>query len=162
MTLLEVIHAIEDAAAVQPSVAMIVREDVLRLNSYADTRYGCFVWTQGRHRVDTTTPDFIRYAFTLFYIDRLRNDLANQAEVQSVGIETIRNVLAMLRDRGIDPETYEFQSFNQRFTDECAGVYCSVVFLVDAGSVCAETGDGTASVPGGWEHAAADVIIRKY
>ena len=162
MTLLEVIHAIEDAAAVQPSVAMIIREDVLRLNSYADARYGAFVWTQGRHRVDTTTPDFIRYSFTLFYIDRLRNDIANQAEVQSVGIETIRNVLAILRDAGIDPETYEFQAFNQRFTDECAGVYCSVVLLVDAGSVCAETGDGGLRGPDGWEEAAPDVIIRKF
>ena len=85
MTLLEVIRAIEDAAAHQPSVVMIIENDVLRLNSYADARYGAFVWTQGRHRTDPTNPDWIRYSFTLFYIDRLRNDIANQVEVQSVG-----------------------------------------------------------------------------
>ena len=161
MTLLEIIRAIEDAAAMQPSVAMIVEEDVLRLNSYADARYGAFVWTQGRHRA-TAGDDFTRYSFTLFYIDRLRNDIANQVEVQSVGMDTLRNVLEILRERGIEPETYEFQPFNQRFADECAGVYCSVIFVVENGSACAETDDGGFRAPDGWEAAAADVIIRKF
>lgn len=162
MTLLEVIRTIEDAAARQPSVAMIVENDVFRLNSYADARYGVFAWVQGRHRVDSMTPDFIRYSFTFFYVDRLRNDIANQVEVQSVGIETIQNVLRVLRDAGLDPETYEFQAFNQRFADECAGVYCSVVLLAEAGSDCAETSDGGFRGPDGWEQAAEDVIIRKF
>ena len=162
MTLLEVIRTIEDAAARQPSVSMIVENDVFRLNSYADARYGVFAWVQGRHRVDSMTPDFIRYSFTFFYVDRLRNDIANQVEVQSVGIETIQNVLRVLRDAGLDPETYEFQAFNQRFADECAGVFCSVVLLTDTGSECAETGDGGLRGDDGWEHAAPDVIIRKF
>lgn len=162
MTLVEVIRAIEDAAAVQPAVAMIVENDVFRLNSYADARYGVFAWTQGRHRVDSMTPDWIRYNFTFFYVDRLRNDIANQVEVQSVGIEVIRNVLAILRERGIDAESAEFQTFNQRFSDECAGVYCSTVLLVDAGGDCAETEDGGIYGPDGWEHLAADVIVRKF
>jgi hypothetical protein len=163
MTLLEVIKAIEDAAARQPSVAMIVENDIFRLNSYADARYGVFAWTQGRHRVDPlTTPDFIRYNFTFFYVDRLRNDKANQVEVQSVGIETIQNVLRTLRDAGLDPETYEFTTFNQRFADECAGVFCSVILLTDTGSACAETEDGGFRGPDGWEQAAPDVIIRKF
>lgn len=162
MTLLEVIRAIEDAAAHQPSVSMIIENDVLRLNSYADARYGAFVWTQGRHRTDPTTPDWIRYSFTLFYIDRLRNDIANQVEVQSVGMETLQNVLAILRDAGIEPETAEFQTFNQRFVDECAGVYCSVVLLAEAGAYCAEASDGGMRGPDGWEQAAEDVIIRKF
>lgn len=162
MTLLEVIRAIEDAAARQPSVAMIVENDIFRLNSYADARYGVFAWVQGRHRVDPLTPDWMRFSFTLYYVDRLRNDIANQVEVQSVGIETLRNVLAILRDAGVEPETYEFQPFNQRFADECAGVFCSVTLLVEADSVCAETEDGGFRGPDGWEQAAADVIIRKF
>ena len=162
MTLLEVIRAIESAAAMQPAVSMIVENDVFRLNSYADARYGVFAWTQGRHRVDALTPDWMRYSFTFFYVDRLRNDIANQAEVQSVGIEVLRNVLRILRDRGIEPESYEFQTFNQRFSDECAGVYCSAVLLVDAGSICADDGSDDPFAPDGWEELAADVIIRKF
>lgn len=162
MTLLETIRRIEDAAAMQPCVAMIVENDVFRLNSYADARYGVFAWTQGRHRVDPATPDFIRYSFTFFYVDRLRNDIANQVEIQSVGIETIENVLRILRDGGLDPETYEFTTFNQRFADECAGVFCSVVLLADIGSDCAETADGGIYGPDGWDLVAPDVIIRHF
>ena len=162
MTLLETIRRIEDAAAMQPSVAMIVENDIFRLNSSADARYGVFAWTQGRHRVDPATPDFIRYQFTFFYVDRLRNDIANQVEIQSVGIETIENVLRTLRDGGLDPETYEFTTFNQRFADECAGVFCSVVLLTELGSDCAEIADGGMRGPDGWKQAAADVLIRKF
>lgn len=162
MTLLEIIQAIESAAAQQPTVAMIVENDIFRLNSYADVRYGIFAWVQGRHRVDSLTPDFIRYSFTLYYVDRLRNDIANQVEVQSTGIETLQNVLRMLRDEGIEPETYEFQAFNQRFADECAGVFCSVTFLVDAGSECADILSDGSIIPDGWEYAVEDVILRKF
>ena len=162
MTLLETIRTVETAAAQQPAVAMIVENDVFRLNSYADARYGVFAWTQGRHRVDPALPDFIRYSFTFFYVDRLRNDIANQVETQSVGMDIIENVLRILRNAGLDPETYEFTTFNQRFADECAGVFCSVVLLADIGSDCAEYADGSNIVPDGWERDGADVIIRKF
>lgn len=162
MTLLEVIRSIERAAAMQPAVAMIVENDVFRLNSYADARYGVFAWTQGRHRSDATAPDWVRYSFTLFYVDRLRNDIANQVEVQSIGMDILQNVLRILRDAGIEPESYEFQTFNQRFTDECAGVYCSAVLLVEAGTECAEDENGRPFVMDGWENAASDVIVRKF
>ena len=161
MTLTEIIRKIEDAAAIQPSVNMIVENDAFRLNSYADARYGVFAWTQGRHR-GTGTDDFLRYNFTLFYIDRLRNDIANQIEIQSVGMSTIGNVLNILRDAGIEPETYEYTTFNQRFTDECGGVFCSVVLVADLDTVCAETADAEIYAPDGWENAGEDVIIRKF
>ena len=162
MTLLEVIRTIERAAAMQPAVAMIVENDIFRLNSYADARYGVFAWTQGRHRGNSDTPEWLRYSFTIFYVDRLRNDIANQVEVQSVGMDVLQNVLRILRDAGVEPESYEFQTFNQRFSDECAGVFCSAVLLVDAGSECAEDENGGPFVMDGWENVASDVIIRKF
>lgn len=161
MTLSEVIHAIEDAAALQPAVNMVVENDVFRLNSYADARYGVFAWVQGRHR-GNAGDDFIRYSFTFYYVDRLRADIRNQVEVQSVGMSVIQNVLRILQERGIEPESYEFQPFNQRFSDECAGVYCSAILLADVDLTCAETGDADFYAPDGWEAAAEDVIIRKF
>ena len=137
MTLQEVIRAIETAARLQPSVAMVVPNDIFRLNTLANARYGVFAWTQGRHRV-TYTEDWRRYSFTLFYVDRLRNDKANEIEAQSVGMETLTNILRTLDGWGISPETYEFQTFNQRFSDECAGVFCSVIFLVSEDAACPE------------------------
>lgn len=161
MTLQEVIRTIENAAAQQPTVNMIVENDVFRLNSYADALYGVFAWTQGRHRA-SIDDDYMRYSFTLFYVDRLRNDIANQVEIQSVGIETLTNILRTLRDAGLEPESYEFQTFNQRFADECAGVFCSVVLVADTGSVCAETGDGGIFPSDGWEQHGSDVIVRTF
>ena len=137
MTLLEVIRAIETAARQQPDVKMVVPNDVFRLNAIPDARYGVFAWTQGRHRV-TYTDEYIRYSFTFFYVDRLRNDKANETEVQSVGISTLTNILRTLEGWGVTPETYEFQTFNQRFTDECAGVYCSVILIAPEDFVCPE------------------------
>lgn len=137
MTLIETIRAIESAAVRQPSVKTIVQNDVFRLNTLADAKYGVFAWTQGRHR-SNLDDDYTRYSFVLYYVDRLRNDQANQIEVQSVGVETLTNILRLLRSWGLDPETYEFQTFNQRFADECAGVYCSVIFAVQDGFVCPE------------------------
>ena len=33
---------------------------------------------------------------------------------------------------------WQFTTFNQRFQDECAGVFCSVALQVPAGTVCEE------------------------
>ena len=50
MKLLDVIRIMEVAAGTQPAVNMIVRNDIFRLNTYADARYGVFAWTQGQHQ----------------------------------------------------------------------------------------------------------------
>lgn len=138
MTLVEVIKVIEVIAARQPSVHMIIENDVFRLNEKADARYGVFAWTQGQHstRVDGNSIDF---AFNFFYIDRLKNDRSNQLEIQSVGTQTLDNIIRTLDDIGIDIEnTYTFQVFNQRFADECAGVYVNVILSVPVTAICPE------------------------
>ena len=65
MTLLEVIRAIELVASRQPSVKMIVENDVFRLNEKADARYGIFAWTQGQHNTSADSDD-INYSFVVF------------------------------------------------------------------------------------------------
>ena len=138
MTLVEVIKVIEVIAARQPSVHMIIENDVFRLNEKADARYGVFAWTQGQHstRVDGNSIDF---AFNFFYIDRLKNDRSNQLEIQSVGTQTLDNIIRTLDDIGIDIDnTYTFQVFNQRFADECAGVYVNVILSVPVNAICPE------------------------
>lgn len=138
MTLLETIKAMEMVASQQPSVNMIVENDVFRLNEKADARYGVFAFVQGQHSTSVDSS-LITYAFTMFYVDRLKNDLSNQIEIQSVGIQTLDNIIRMLDERGITPMTdYSFQVFNQRFLDECAGVFCNVSLSVPAGSLCPE------------------------
>lgn len=138
MTLVEVIKVIEVIASRQPSIRMIIENDVFKINEKADARYGIFAWTQGQHtsRIDSNSVD---YSFTFFYVDRLKNDKSNQIEIQSVGTETLNNILLTLDDIGIDiDQTFTFQVFNQRFNDECAGVYVNVILSVPVNAICPE------------------------
>lgn len=138
MTLLELINAIEGVASSQPSVNMIVRNDIFRLNAVAEARYGVFAWLQGGHSASVDT-NLISYSFTFFYVDRLTENQSNQIEIQSVGIQTLDNIIRKLDDLGIYAEqSYTFQAFNQRFLDECAGVFCNITLSVPAGSACPE------------------------
>ena len=138
MTLLETIKAMEVIASKQPSVKMVVENDIFRLNAKADARYGVFSFVQGEHSTSINT-NVVTYAFTLFYVDRLKNDRSNQLEIQSVGIQTLDNIIRTLDEIGIYADNADsFQVFNQRFVDECAGVMCRVSLSVPFGSVCSE------------------------
>ena len=68
MTLQEVIKAIEMIASQQPSVNMVVQNDIFRLNSLSNARYGVFGWTQGQHSTSTDSSMFT-FSFTFFYND---------------------------------------------------------------------------------------------
>lgn len=138
MTLLELIKTIEVAASHQPSINMIVENDVFRLNNKANAKYGVFAFVQGEHSTSVES-NVINYAFTFVYVDRLRHNKSNQIEIQSVGIQTLDNIIRQLDDLGIYAETdYTFNVFNQRFMDECAGVFCRVTLSVPIGSACPE------------------------
>lgn len=138
MTLRDVVIAMEAAALAQPSVQMVVPNDIFALNTAKDARYGVFGWTQGEHRADVP-GGLMRYAFTLFYVDRLMDGQYNRLEIQSTGVQTLANILRALDAQDIPTEgEATFQSFNQRFVDECAGVFCRVTFLVAADTTCVQ------------------------
>lgn len=138
MTLAQLISIVERVAKQQPSLHMIVQSDVFRINSAPTLRYGVFAWTQGQHTGSINGMQ--TYNFTLFYVDRLNEDKSNQIGVQSVGCETIGNILRTLSEEfDIEVANYSIQPFNQRFTDECAGVFCNVSFQVLPTLACSET-----------------------
>lgn len=137
MTLAQVIDIFEKVAMQQPSINMIVQNDVFRINSSPSLKYGVFAWVQGQH--SGSIAGMTSYAFSFFYVDRLKDDLSNQVEVQSAGCETIGNILRALEEYDIEVGNYTMQTFNQRFTDECAGVFCNVTLSVPQVSACPET-----------------------
>lgn len=136
MTLSQLIGVFEGVAKQQPSINMIVQNDVYRINSAPDLKYGVFAWTQGQH--SGSINGMTTFSFTFFYVDRLTEDQSNQIEIQSVGCETIGNILRKLDELDIEVGTYTMQTFNQQFTDECAGVFCNVTLSVQTTSMCAE------------------------
>ena len=137
MSLLQTIRTIERTAAQQPAVNTIVRSDVFRLNAAADVRYGVFAWLQGEH---TSAADVatVTYNFTFFYVDRLTADRRNEVEVQSVGMQTLENIQRALDGAGMWVQQYTFRTFNQRFADDCAGVFCNVGIAVPKDDLCEE------------------------
>lgn len=137
MNLMQVIRAIEASALAQPGVGMVVRNDIFRLNACPDARYAAFGWTQGTHSA-VSGNDLIGWRFTFFYVDRLTEDRRNEVEVQSTGIEVLRNVLRQLSEQGITADSWTFDTFNQRFADECAGVFCSVTLYAPVSWTCPE------------------------
>ena len=137
MNLLQTIRAIEKTAALQPNVGSIVRNDVFRLNAWPAARYAAFAWLQNEHS-SAAESGMITYDFTFFYIDRLTADRGNELEIQSHGIETLTNILDALPDLGLYPSEYTFRTFNQRFSDECAGVFCNITIEASKDGLCAE------------------------
>lgn len=135
MNLKQVIAAIERVAAGQPAVGTIVRNDVYRLNAHPSVRYGAFAWLQGTHRT-SRDASLMEYAFTFFYVDRLTANRGNEVEVQSVGLETLENILRQLEDLGILAGEYTFDTFNERFADDCAGVWCTLTLEVPKDGLC--------------------------
>lgn len=140
MTLKDLIHAIEITAAEQPCVQEIVQEDIFRLNTLPNRKYGVFAWLQGQHTANVASG-MVDYAFTLFYVDRLTHDLSNAIDIQSSGMVAIDNIIRTLDEEGIPADNYTVQPFTQRFVDECAGVFATVSFSVPVGSLCPETFD---------------------
>ena len=140
MNLLQVIRAIEKAAAGQPGIGTIVRNDIFRLNASPVVRYGAFAWLQGEHRTSGESG-LIGYSFTLFFVDRLTASRDNEVQVQSQGIETLENILRSLADLGIYAGDYTYRTFNQRFSDDCAGVFVNVTLEAAKDWICATAYD---------------------
>lgn len=138
MTLLQLIRTFEVVALKQPTVKNVVENDVFRLNALPNAKYGVFAWLQGQHS-GTVDGSFRTFAFTFFYVDRLRVDEKNQMEVQSVGVDTLENILKVLYEEyDVEVDDYQVTTFNQRFTDQCAGAFASVRLTVPKDALCEE------------------------
>lgn len=138
MTLSDTIRLIEETAAGQPPVKSIIRNDIFRLNSLPDAKYAAFGWTQGNHTTNAESS-FYTFRFTFFYIDRLTENKSNELEIQSVGISVLDNILRILDDHGAVPVgDWQYTTFNQRFVDECAGVFVTVGIEVPVNGLCAD------------------------
>ena len=140
MTLADVIKRIEGYALAQPAIKQVVRNDVFRLNSIPDAKYGVFAFVQGQHEIGITNS-INTYVFTLFYVDRLTEDQSNEIGVQSVGISTLQNILRLIYEDGDLSITGRgtVNTFNQRFNDLCAGAFVQIRIQAPADGSCAQS-----------------------
>ena len=130
MTLFEIINKLKDIAISKPNINFVGDGDVYVLNSLPNIDYSVFFITQNDHSIYSDT---ITYSLNLFYIDRISDSEDNTLNIQSDGMLQLTNVINTLvfsEDVDVDGEI-TFTPFIQRFADQCAGVYCTVRFIVD-------------------------------
>lgn len=135
MTLEETIRTLEAVALQQQSVAMVIDNDIFKLNTIPNAKYAVFAYTQGEH-LTSVSGDLATYRLTLFYVDRLLADKSNQTEIQSTGTQVLRNILTMMSELDFQVDNMPIQPFTQQFVDECAGVYCAVAIGAANGCEC--------------------------
>ena len=70
MTLYDLIQTIERVASAQPSIQMIVENDIWKLNAEPSADYGVFGFRQTEHTANVNNG-YIDYSFEFYYIDRL-------------------------------------------------------------------------------------------
>lgn len=119
MTLREVYTMLEDIAMQVPDIRTCVVNDILKINEMRDIEYGVFGVTQNQH---TTDQAMMRFSLNLFYVDRLVNSQANEVEIQSHGIEILRQILLKVSE-SVAVTDIQFTTFTQRFQDLCAGTW---------------------------------------
>ena len=130
MTLFEIINKLKSIAINKPNINYVGDGDVYVLNSLPNIDYSVFFITQNDHSI---YQDTITYSLNLFYIDRISDSEDNVLNIQSDGMLQLTNVINTLvfsEDVDVDGDI-TFTPFIQRFADNCAGVYCTVRFIVD-------------------------------
>ena len=130
MTLFEIINKLKDIAISKPNINFVGDGDVYTLNSLPNIDYSVFFITQNDHSI---YQDTITYSLNLFYIDRISDSEDNTLNIQSDGMLQLTNVInALVFSEDVDVDgDITFVPFIQRFADQCAGVYCTVRFVVE-------------------------------
>ena len=141
MSLKSVIDIITAVSKMQPTVKYVAEGNIYRLmDANPSLKYASIIVTQGQH---SETDMFRRYNFTIFYVDRLVDNMeSNRVDCQSTGIEVLSNVIRYL-ENNYDWEIAEKQytTYTEKFADECAGAYVNLVIEVPIVWLC-EDDDG--------------------
>lgn len=139
MTLYELIYTIKHIALKQPNVRTFGEGNIYDiLNANPSVEYDAVILTQGTHTQDNK---FNYFNFNLFYVSRLVDNMENnRLQAQSIGVEVLSNIVQFLND-AYDIElngNISFNTFTEKFTDECAGVYAKITLVVGKELYCGE------------------------
>ena len=138
MTLYETIDLLKKIALKHPNIGSASEGNIYEyMNANPSVKYGVFFITQGTHSQDEM---FNHFEFTLFYVDRLVDDMEeNRLQIQSIGKEILSNILTFFCEEfEAECENISFQPFTQRFVDETAGIYSTITIDVPKDIICPE------------------------
>lgn len=132
MTLKQVIDSLNSIALRQPDINEVVKSgNVYDLNTDNNIHFSVFCCTQSEHNYNFENG-INTFRFVLYYVDRLQSDGDNKIEVQSTGIETLKNILRTFsKENDIEIDEVEFTVFTESFKQICAGSFTSVSIEVE-------------------------------
>ena len=136
MTLLQIVDKLQTIGLSQPNVRTAGEGNIYDfLNNNPSVKYGVFFITQNSH---IEYEDNERYGLTLFYVDRLEDDMeSNRLRIQSHGKQVLSNILTMFCNSfDIDFPEATYTSFTQKFVDECAGCYVNILIEIYKDTIC--------------------------
>ena len=138
MTLYEIINILEKISLQHPYIRTSAEGSIYDfMNANPSIKYGVFFASQTTHR-ETDEMDY--YGFNLFVVDRLNDTMeSNRLQIQSASKVILSNIIhTICNNFDIDYESIRYTPFTQKFVDECAGMYATVVFEVPKNYVCPE------------------------
>lgn len=138
MTLYKVIETIKMLALKHPNINSAYEGNIYDImNGNPQQKYASVVLTQQSHTQDDT---YDHYGFNLFYVDRLVDDMEdNRVQIQSTGKSMLSNIIkAFCEEFDAECENINYQTFTERFADECAGVYCTITIDIVKDINCTE------------------------
>lgn len=132
MTLIEIINGFNDIALRQPAIQDVLKSgNIYDLNESRNAKFSTFCATQGTHN-SNISDGYTNYNFYLYYVDRLKTDESNKLEIQSTGIEVLKNIIRTFqKDYDCEIDSVEYQVFTERFSEVCAGVYATISVMAD-------------------------------
>lgn len=142
MSLKSVIDIITAVSKMQPTVKYVAEGNIYRLmDTNPSLKYASIVLTQGQH---TETDMFRRYNFTIFYVDRLVDNLeSNRVDCQSTGIEVLSNIVRYLENHyDWEIADKQYTTYTEKFADECAGSYLNLTIEVPLEWLCEDDEGG--------------------
>ena len=138
MTLYETIDLLKKIALKHPNIGSASEGNIYEyMNANPSVKYGVFFITQGTHSQDEM---FNHFEFTLFYVDRLVDDMEeNRLQIQSIGKEILSNILTFFCEEfDAECENITYQPFTQKFVDMTAGIYSTITIDVPKDVICPE------------------------
>lgn len=126
----EVITTLTDLAK-RSDISTILHSDVYQLNNLPDLSYSVLCIEQDEH---TELEDVWRLRLRLTYVDLLPESNPEDynfslLDIQDTGLQKISNILNGIPEDWLI-ESRAYRVFNQRFNDDCAGVYCWITLDV--------------------------------
>lgn len=135
MTIKKLIDVIKKIALKKPNINYVGVGNVYDLNNKPDVDYSLIYLTYQNSQV---YENEVRHNIVMFYIDRLTDSFDNRLDIQTDGIKEITNIVntvVNLEDVEVNLPI-QFTPFNQRFAEDCCGVFATITFLVDGDGNC--------------------------